>query len=121
MIRDEAKLKARLTRITKETAKRLDLDWQMINVNFDASNGEERILCSTESDWEYRQATLTWNLVQAAVTTDDLLRATAVHELVHVLTAPLWNSIPTKLQGPLEKLNELATENVARAILAALG
>ncbi len=47
---------------------------------------------------------------------DEEVEQTAIHELVHCMNACLWESLPDKYQNSHSKLNELATENVARLI-----
>lgn len=95
--------------------------WLYINVGFDSkhADGEDgRIACTTVADWEYRQVGFVWNLPIVATLTDEDLRDTALHELVHALIAPLWDCVPENKQSDkfIGKLNELATENITRVI-----
>lgn len=120
MIRNQAKIERNLLAITEQMAERFELGWMKIHVAFDTSQSDDRILCQCFCDFEYRQATLRWNIRQAATSTDDELKETVIHELVHILNAPVWESMTELEQERLYKLNELATENVTRAILAIL-
>lgn len=92
--------------------------WLNIVVGWDYNHSEERVACETNADWEYRQVSFKWNLPLVASLTDDDLNETAVHELIHALIAPLWDCLTDKQQAKKHtgKLNELATENVARVI-----
>lgn len=95
--------------------------WLHITVGWDtkhADGDDGRIACTTVADWEYRQVGFVWNVPIVATLTDEDLHDTALHELVHALIAPLWDSVPEKKQEnkQIAKLNELAVENVCRVI-----
>jgi hypothetical protein len=79
----------------------------------DPENGDTTAAV-TKAVWQYRFAIIHWYLPNIAGMSDDDLENTVVHEYVHVLLGPLANHI--KASG--NDLNELATENVARALLA---
>lgn len=114
-IRDQDELERRVCDMVETVAAAMDLGWLKITNGFH-TDAEDRIICQTVADWEYRQSSLKWSLVQLATLTDEDLLLTIIHELVHCLNAPVWESLSSKEQGRLEKLNELATENCARAI-----
>jgi hypothetical protein len=116
-IRDQELLEARCIAVVERIAEELDLGWLKIVNSFDPRNSEDRVVCECKSDWEYRQCSLLWNLHQVASTTDEDLEEIAVHELVHGLNDPVWGSLSGAQQEKLGRLNELATENVARVIL----
>lgn len=117
MIRDQELHEARCTLIVERIAYELDLQWLRITNRFDMCTDEpDRTVCETIADWEYRQVTFAWNIVQVAAAEDAELEQVATHELCHALIAPLWESLTPPQQGKLTKLNELATENVARVI-----
>lgn len=120
MIRNQAKIEHNLRTITEQLAEQLELGWVKLSMSFDTGHSEDRVLCQCFCDWEYRQATIRWNVRQASSCTDDELKETALHELIHILNAPVWESMTELEQERLYKLNELATENVTRAILAIL-
>ena len=116
-IRDQNLLEERVTTLMDRLVKDLDLGWLRVTNKFDPCNLDtDRVLCETKADWEYRSATLLWNLHQVASTPDEYLEATAIHELVHALNSPIWESLTGPQQEKLQPLNELATENVARVI-----
>jgi hypothetical protein len=114
-IRDQDNIEQRIHDLTDRLLHDMDLGWLRLTNSFDQS-AEGRTICETICDFEYRQATLRWSLVQAATLTDAELELTAIHELSHCLTACVWESLSSKQKDKLFKLNELATENVARCI-----
>jgi hypothetical protein len=74
---------------------------------------------TTVAQWQYRQGKMRWYLPVAATQNDDMLRLTALHEYVHLLSYAIYELIPDK---PFhDKLIELVTENVTRAICSATG
>ena len=93
------------------------LDWLTINLKFRTRTDDDaRIVAETITDWEYRQASIEWNLTQTAALSDKEPSDTVIHEIVHILNAPLWRSLSDKVQVSHHTLNEFATENVARVI-----
>lgn len=115
-IRDQELHESRCTHVVEELTQMLDVGWMTFHNKFESS-AEGRVICEATTDWEYRQCCLTWNLHHVATMLGDELMSAAVHEIVHALNAPVWESLPTKEQVKVEKLNELATENMARAII----
>lgn len=112
---------ARVVALVEMWRDRMDLSHMDIsNVFIPSLHGEEDggdaiddTAALTAGDWQYRSATITWHLPCVAVMTDRALEEVVVHELCHVLLCPLAHS----LKVGSEKLEELATENVARALL----
>lgn len=102
----------------------LDLGWvQVSHVFCDSMAGEESddletTAAVTLASWEYRTATITWYLPMVACMHRDRIKLCAIHEYVHVLLGPIKEHIKTTSHAL--KLEELATENVARAIVSAL-
>ena len=93
--------------------------WWTIRNRFSTKTEGDRITAATTTDFEYRQATIMWNLPMAVLLTDDELEATIIHEYVHILMACLWNSLPDDVGEHIERMNELAVENITRTIQAA--
>lgn len=116
-MRDQALNEARVRALAERVQADLGLGWCSIEHRFTTVFSADRILAEAEVDWEYRQASIAWNLQAVAVIDDAELLATMVHELVHVMIAPLWESLPDKIQAQTSKLMELSTENVSRSIL----
>ncbi len=115
-IRNQAEIESRINAIVTRLVADFDLAWMTFKNTFDPAIDGDRIVCQTFCDWEYRQASFKWNAHQVASMHDDEIEATAIHELVHCLNACLWESLPERYQNSHNKLNELATENVARLI-----
>ena len=117
-MRNEDDLKDLILEIAAEVEEAMDMGWMTITHKFSTRLDDDRITATAVSDWMYRQGTVIWNLAMVATMEDDRIQATLVHELVHMLTACLWESLPDKVKDDVHSLNELATENVTRAILA---
>lgn len=117
-IRNQAEIEQRVCDLVTRLAAEFDLSWVTLHNRFDPTIGDDRVLCTTTCDWEYRQASFTWSLIQLASTEDEELELIAIHEIVHVLNAPVWESLTPKEQNRLGKLNELSTENITRVIAA---
>lgn len=78
------------------------------------------VLAETECHWQYHQATIRWSLPNVAGVEDKYLDATVVHELVHVMVAPMESLLRTdegEHSGAVNGMCEFAVESVARAIL----
>lgn len=122
-INHESAEKKRIESLMETLRDRLNLGWLTMHVKYDTTMPDadnDRVVCKSIPDFEYLQVTLIWNLALSMTRNPDDLRHDAIHELAHCLLAPLWSSIPDKLESSLAKMNELAAENVARAIAAAL-
>lgn len=93
--------------------KRLGLATVTVRHTFlDTVNDE--VIADTNAKWEYREATIRWFLPTCATLTDAQLEATVVHELVHVLLAPMESHVKDRHGEQCE----YAVESVARAFLA---
>jgi hypothetical protein len=64
------------------------------------------------TNWEYREAAIIWYQSAAELTQDELDEA-AIHELGHILVAPMSDHLPSKHH----KLEEFCVQSIARAIL----
>jgi hypothetical protein len=120
MIRDRLDNEQRCIDMMDGLSGRFDLGWLRINHAFNVARDEERIACRTVCDFEYRQVSFVWYLAAVASMPDDELESVAIHELVHAMMAPLWNSLNERTQDKLHVMNELATENVTRMIEAVM-
>lgn len=117
VIKDQEQIEQRILNLMDFLSLRFDIGYLKLNNSFSSkAQDADRIVCETLCDWEYRQATFVWNLHQVASMPDKALRDFAVHEIIHVLIAPLFNELPVTQQNKLAKNHELATENVARVI-----
>jgi predicted protein tyrosine phosphatase len=115
-VRNQAALEQRVNKVVQSFVDLFDLGWVRIINKFDPRVDGDRVICETVPDWEYRQATFIWNLHQVASLPDEKLDTTVIHEIVHVLNAPLFESLTPATQEKLAKLNELSVENVCRVI-----
>ena len=114
-IRDQSIIEDRVTALITRLSADFDLGWVTIHNRFDPKT-DDRVICATLCDWEYRQASFTWSLPQLAIISDEDLELCAIHEIVHVLNASVWESLTPKEQDRLGKLNEYSTENISRVI-----
>lgn len=64
------------------------------------------------TNWEYREAAIVW-YAKASDLTQDELDQCAVHELGHIIVAPMSDHLPSKHR----KLEEFCVESIAKAIL----
>lgn len=85
--------------------------------NFNESYKEDSVIAETDSEnWMYRDIVTTWHLSNIGRLTDLALSKVVVHERVHGLMAPLKEEISDSPY--VKQLEELATENIARAIMS---
>lgn len=107
--------KERIERLTTDWQSAMDLGWLSIKHLYSENFNEEHlVVAETEADWEYRQAKITWFLPRVAGIDDHALEEVVVHELCHVLTAP----IESELSNNKSKQGEYAVECLSRAILS---
>ena len=115
-MRGETAEKKRINDLFDTYNRLFGLDWLTIKMKFRTANDDTRVAAETTADWEYRQASIVWNLSVTTTMTDEDLSATMIHEIVHVLNAPLYKSLTDKVQDSHHTLYEFSTENVARVI-----
>jgi hypothetical protein len=116
-IRGQETLEKRVVKIVERLVTDFGMDHITVTLKFDNKNDDDaRCICEAINEWQYRQVILTWHLNLAVIMTDDELRDVAIHELVHTMISPLWDSLPTGQQNKYTLVNVFATENVARVI-----
>lgn len=120
-LRGQDQIEASIEAISDNLVERLELGWLRIVHRYETRADGERVVAEAVADWEYRQVSIVWSVGVALTLSNDELRRVLLHELIHAMIAPLWVELPDALQGKLAKHNELATENVARMVLSALG
>ena len=114
-MKGEALEQARITSMMDELLEEFALYWVQVVYKFSTKTVGDRVAAETTTDWEYRQASIEFCLPVTILETDLELRRICVHELVHVLAAPMEMQVKDK---PLSnKLCELAVENLTRALL----
>lgn len=108
----------RIKAVTKRLEKELGIGaWLKINHHFN-DDGESD--AQSVARWEYREGTVDWNLAACGRLGEEELELTAIHEYVHLLIDPVSSLVPS--DPPINtKIEELATESVARVIWHALG
>lgn len=103
-------MKKRITKLVRKKVIELGLrNWE-VDVHFHAvpEKGYEDANAYCISRWEYLNADLHFNLSSLRALTPLRIEETVVHELVHLILAPLG--------GTGEPANELATTHLARAL-----
>jgi hypothetical protein len=119
-MRNQEQEQTRVETVLEHVLEELRLDWMDIRLKWNTAMGEgsDRVACSTTTDFEYRQASMDWCLPLIGAMTDLQLRRLVVHEVMHVLLAPMEMQISDKKLA--NQLCELAVENVTRAVLEVL-
>jgi hypothetical protein len=105
----------RCTHMFNEMVVILKLEWCDFTLRFD-EDGNNNSIAQIRTQYEYREAFITFNVTACMVLEDAELRKVIIHELCHVLMGPIHK----KLKGGSVEKEELATQNIQRAILAAL-
>lgn len=129
-VKDQVYLERLVNRKVRSLLGILKVEWlEVINsfyrVLSDSEGQDDNdTMCEAKCEaWPYRRCTLRWNLGPLASAPEEDLDGYIIHELVHAMMAPLVESVPAQegtLATMLNTLNEMATENVAQAITAAL-
>lgn len=124
-VHDAERHKARVLRIARKVEKYMDMSPWDIEHQFHDGFYEDHVqadeygttCATTVNRWEYRMARIQWFLTTVAMQSDEKLEEVMVHEFCHVLLGPMHSVI--KAGDHCSKLEELATENVMRAIRSA--
>lgn len=103
----------------------LHLHFEREAAPFGGTDGKATIrtpLALTDTDWEYMQASIAWNIPMLPHTSDDQLEMIFVHEMCHVLV----NEMRADGDGSTSHKDDLPHEErvctlVAKALLAARG
>lgn len=88
------------------------MDLGFVTVHNFFSDEDPEQTAEVVTNWEYREAAIVW-YAKARDLTQDELDAAAVHELGHVIVAPMSDYLPKKHL----KLEEFVVESIAKAIL----
>lgn len=88
----------------------MDLGFVTVNNYFSDQDPEQ--IAEVVTNWEYREAAIVW-YAKARDLTQDELDAAAVHELGHIIVAPMSDHLPVKHR----KLEEFCVESIAKAII----
>lgn len=108
----------RIGRFSLDLEARIDLPGVTIRHAFLATThaSDTTTVAETTCEWQYRRAKIEWFLPALMTNDDAALREIVAHEYAHVLIG----SVNDRLKSGSEDHLEIATENVARAIIAAL-
>jgi NAD(P)H-hydrate repair Nnr-like enzyme with NAD(P)H-hydrate epimerase domain len=114
--------KGRVEKLCKKWHYAAGLGWWMLTYewcretrDYTPNSGNKAEAAATHTMWQYRQATIDWNLDVLQNLNEAELEGVVVHEFAHVLIDCLMAHVPAKARD----LMEYTTENVARAIKAA--
>jgi len=89
------------------------MDLGFITVSNYFSDEEVPQTAEVVTNWEYREAAIVWYTNNCKDLTQDELDSAAVHELGHIIVAPMSDHLPNKHH----KLEEFVVESIARAII----
>lgn len=113
--REYAKQKKRIKALIDEFFKPLGFGWYTVDFRYDRDlNGDNtNVAATTHVDWHYMQATITFFVPRISDLTDEELYGVVIHELCHIIVAPLQ-------ADPSNATWELTTELVARTVRFAI-
>ena len=89
VIRNQELEQARIEACMDDLLETLEMAWITVTYKFSTKTEGDRVAAETTTDWEYRQAAIEFSLPITTLLTDLELRRICVHELVHVLVAPM--------------------------------
>lgn len=101
----------RVERTVKKWQTVMDLGFISIYNHF--SDTESKNIAEVVTSWEYREAAIVWYNNQIRTLSQDELDSAAVHELGHIIVAPMSDHLPNKHH----KLEEFVVESIAKAIM----
>lgn len=107
--------KLRVRRFWDKWHDAIGMGWWRINLTWDRARDEEspNQLAVTSSSWQYRTGHVTFNLPECAAVDDETLEETVVHELCHILLAPIHDGRDDQAR----EITEFAVTSTARAII----
>ena len=91
------------------------MDLGFVAIQNEFSDEASDNIAQVVTNWEYREAAIIWYNEQCKDLTPDEVDRAAVHELSHILVAPMSDYLPNKHH----KLEEFTVESIARAIIRA--
>lgn len=106
----------RLQKVTKKWLEAMGIGWFQVDMEYlrvvDSDSSSNAAVVNTQ--WQYRNAHITWYLPVIAEVSDDKLNNIVVHEFTHILINPL--TLVDKSED-LDIQHEYATECIARAFI----
>ena len=107
-------LENRVLAICHRLEELLDLQWQEIAHVFNRGGDDDTgTACTASAKWQYRLATLTWNLDALVSQTDEQIEEIAIHEYIHILCGPIQEYLPSDDTAR----EEFVTESLARVFV----
>ncbi len=112
-------LKAKMKKLSFVWAERLGLSWYRINFEWVRDHAYEKgsdrrdTAGECSASWQYREATVTFYLEKLAAFSDEVIEETIVHELSHVLIAPIQDFSSDNAS----QMTEFTTTMVAKAVM----
>lgn len=109
------KQKARVKKFWGKWFNTLGLHWWGIDLYWQRERNEDEPseLGHTSSNWQYRTAAVTFNIPVVAEINDDKLEEAVVHEMTHILVAPIQDFRDDQARD----ITELTVTTVARALI----
>lgn len=107
--------KARVKKLVSKWYDAMGMGWFHIDFYYERERSEDnpKTLAITQTDWQYRKASITFFMPNVENNDEDYLETAIVHEFVHILISPLC--VVNKSEDlPLQ--HEYATECLARAM-----
>lgn len=89
------------------------MDLGFVTVHNYFSDEEVEQTAEVITSWEYREAAIVWYNKNCKDLSQDEIDHAAVHELSHIIVAPMSDNLPAKHI----KLEEFCVESIARAIM----
>lgn len=77
------------------------------------SDEESKNIAEVVTNWEYREAAIVWYNKQIRTMTQEEIDEAAVHELGHIIVAPMSDHLPNKHH----KLEEFVVSSITKAII----
>ena len=112
--------RARIDLAVKRLVFLLHMNWLEVSNTYQIRPQEDTACETLPEGSHYRVVNLRWNLARTLSLADEDLDKVIVHELVPGLLSTLWDQLSAQQQDKLRWFNERTTEDIARAILAAL-
>lgn len=100
----------RVERTVERWQTTMDLGHFTIGTYF--SDEESENIAEVVTSWEYRQAAIIWFSKNVKELSDEELDDAAIHELSHIIVAPMSDHLPEEHH----KLEEFVVESIAKAI-----
>lgn len=108
------KEKARIKKVIDKFFKPLGFGWWVVDIEWDRERNEDSPsqTARTASNWQYRTARITFVVPVCAEQTDEELENIILHELSHILAAPIQDFRDDQSR----EITEYTVTNIAHAL-----